>query len=422
MNAAQLRRIGSLVLPPQHCFSVRKRFGTGFAFTSTHRLSSSLKWGELTRIAQLSNTHKLSTRHIHTRVTLAQVSQSYLSATASTRNRCILHLFIALIGSSALIALLSPLYNIPDDAPALEPTLVLTHPAPARLVAIGDVHGDYEALRTLLRRVGVIDAADRWLGGRTVLVQVGDQTDRGDGELDIYELLFRLQDEAAAAGGAVHVLLGNHEVMNVRLDFRYVTPKGFDNFTNDTPFEKAPLSPDIDRLPQHMQARASAFAPGGVLAEQLAKRTVVSVIVGDTVFVHAGLSIAHLDGAGRSGVEDLNHHTSEFLMGTRKIPRLLRGGKGPLWIRTYSMGNPRPEDYPCMMLRQVLKELGVKRMVVGHTVQEHINSRCNDGVWRIDTGMSAYYGGKPEALEIFDDGTINIITLTEVVEAKLRSY
>src|SRR5262249_39059382 len=103
-------------------------------------------------------------------------------------------------------------------------------PAPARLVAIGDLHGDLEATRRVLRIAGALDDKDRWVGGALVVVQTGDELDRGDGERAIVDLFDRLADEAKAAGGAVVALNGNHEVMNVELDFRYVTEGGYKDF------------------------------------------------------------------------------------------------------------------------------------------------------------------------------------------------
>ena len=84
--------------------------------------------------------------------------------------------------------------------------------------------------RRAFRLAGLIDLTDRWTGGETVAVQVGDILDRGDQEIEIFYFLERLQREAAAVGGALHVLNGNHETMNVAHHFRYVTPGGYHSF------------------------------------------------------------------------------------------------------------------------------------------------------------------------------------------------
>jgi hypothetical protein len=97
--------------------------------------------------------------------------------------------------------------------------------APARLVAIGDIHGAYDEFVTILKRAGLINDALAWSGGRATLVQTGDYTDRGPGVRKVLDLLMRLEREAKAAGGQAVILLGNHEVMNLIGDWRDVTPE-----------------------------------------------------------------------------------------------------------------------------------------------------------------------------------------------------
>eukprot|EP00188_Purpureofilum_apyrenoidigerum_P003269 Plantae.Rhodophyta-Purpureofilum_apyrenoidigerum.ctg33737.p1 GENE.Plantae.Rhodophyta-Purpureofilum_apyrenoidigerum.ctg33737~~Plantae.Rhodophyta-Purpureofilum_apyrenoidigerum.ctg33737.p1 ORF type:complete len:235 (+),score=49.79 Plantae.Rhodophyta-Purpureofilum_apyrenoidigerum.ctg33737:140-844(+) len=104
------------------------------------------------------------------------------------------------------------------------------YPEADRIIAVGDVHGDLSALRNALRLAKLIGTDDEWVGGNTVLVQLGDILDRGDQERAAFELLLKLREEAPKQGGAVHILHGNHEIMNVSFDFRYVTPGGFKDF------------------------------------------------------------------------------------------------------------------------------------------------------------------------------------------------
>ena len=90
--------------------------------------------------------------------------------------------------------------------------------------AIGDLHGDAAATRKALRLARVLHPSrDVWVGGRTVVVQVGDQLDRGDDELEVLSLLDCLSRQARAAGGALEVLCGNHEIMAAQGNFRYST-------------------------------------------------------------------------------------------------------------------------------------------------------------------------------------------------------
>jgi Calcineurin-like phosphoesterase len=304
--------------------------------------------------------------------------------------------------------------------------LAVRHPAVERIVAIGDVHGDYTAFRRSLLAAGVIDEDDEWTGGKTVLVQVGDQLDRGDDETSIYETLFKLQDMAPQSGGAVHILLGNHELMNIEMDFRYVTDGGFADFERPTGMRvpvirkarlPGPLANIIKRLPAPQRARARALSPGGPLAVELARRAQVAVIIGDNVFVHGGLAPRHLTNGGFTGdspiqsLEAMNLDCRNYMMGKGPRPKILRGGKSPVWMRDYSAPNVFPGSETCRMLADTLKMINVRRMIVGHTPQEYgINAACSGRVWRIDTGMSSAYGGIPEALEISKRGRIRVFS------------
>ena len=266
---------------------------------------------------------------------------------------------------------------------------------PARLVAIGDVHGDLQATRAALRLAGAIDDADRWIGKDLVVVQTGDQLDRGDDERKILELLERLQTDAKAAGGALHVLNGNHELMNAAGDLRYVTAGGFLEFEGVPGVDLA--DPRASRVPEPMRARWLAFAPGGPYARKLATRPVI-LVVGETVFVHGGLLPEHV----RRGIDAINDEVQRWLRGEGEIsPDILQDDESPVWTRRYCE-NPKPRD--CQTLQEALAAVPAKRLVVGHTVhKEGAVSACDGAVWCIDVGMAAYYGGHPEALEIVGD-------------------
>ena len=264
-------------------------------------------------------------------------------------------------------------------------------PAAERIVAIGDLHGDLEHAREVLQLAGATDEEDRWIGGDLVVVQVGDVLDRGDGERPIIELLDRLADEASSAGGALVVLLGNHEIMNVVADYRYVTDGAFDSFDDLGAGTVAPAA--LHDIPLAERGRAAAFLPGGPVARWLARHD-VAVTVGDTLFVHAGLLPEHAD----HDLGELNHDAREWmLIDDLEIPALLDDEDGPVWTRAYATD----EDVDCEVLQSALERFGVHRMVIGHTVQEDgVTSACDDRLFRVDVGLSAYYGGPVQALEI----------------------
>jgi hypothetical protein len=108
-----------------------------------------------------------------------------------------------------------------------------------RIIAVGDLHGDYEQFTSVLSSAGLIDGNGDWTGGKAHLVQTGDVVDRGPDSRSIMDLLMRLEKQAAAAGGGVHALLGNHEAMNVYGDLRYVSPGEFASYAKG---EVAPRS------------------------------------------------------------------------------------------------------------------------------------------------------------------------------------
>jgi len=103
---------------------------------------------------------------------------------------------------------------------------------PERVIAIGDVHGDFDDFCLLLRELGLADSRNHWTGGKAILVQTGDVIDRGNKGREAMDLLIRLEKEAEAAGGQVVPLLGNHEVMNILGDLRYVSAETYAEFAD----------------------------------------------------------------------------------------------------------------------------------------------------------------------------------------------
>lgn len=280
------------------------------------------------------------------------------------------------------------------DEEAATPAPAWHFPSAARIVAIGDLHGDLEATKQVLRLTGLVDDGLRWSGGEAVLVQTGDQLDRGDGERAIVDLLERLQGEALAAGGRIIVLNGNHELMNVAGDLRYVTPGGFVDFAD---FGPAPAGdPIATAVAPPQQGRVIAFRPGGPYAEKLARRPVIAQ-VGETVFVHGGVLPLHVE----LGVERINREVAAWVAGRGPNPSYMRRRDSPVWSRHYS---DSPDAADCALLADTLGRLGAKRMIVGHTVQKGgPSSACDGRVWRIDVGLAAHYGGRPAGIEIRGD-------------------
>ena len=192
---------------------------------------------------------------------------------------------------------------------------------PKRIVAVGDIHGAFNGVREILRKVEVIDQRDRWVAGDTILVQTGDFLDRGPGATKVAELLMALQQEAPKHGGEVIVLLGNHEILNLLGDLRDVTKYIFRNLVDgrsekrltvscngyaafyrrlyELRREKPPKRRElIEQCLSEQQLGLveylEAVSPRGKIGRWLRKLPAVAK-VGDVVFVHGGISPALAD-------------------------------------------------------------------------------------------------------------------------------
>ena len=179
----------------------------------------------------------------------------------------------------------------------------------SRVVAIGDVHGGYDALLRVLEGAGISDASGHWIGGTATLVQVGDLIDRGPDDRRVLELIMGLEEEADRSGGRVISLLGNHEVMNLHGDLRYVSRESFASFADDdwqgrvdaAYAEQAKLGWQGETAsvgsrqrfdaehPKGYLEHADAFAPGGAIGTWLRRRKAV-VQLGRVAFLHGGVS------------------------------------------------------------------------------------------------------------------------------------
>jgi Calcineurin-like phosphoesterase len=190
------------------------------------------------------------------------------------------------------------------------------------VVAIGDVHGDFDAFVAILQHVGLIDKQNHWAGGKATFVQVGDMIDRGPKPREVMDLMMSLDKEAAQAGGRIVSLLGNHEVMNIMGDLRYVTTGNYASFADAHSEERQKSAYQqylkwrgghaalLMELPQPMEIteaewmarhplgfieQREAFAPKGEYGKWLREQTPMAK-VGSVIFLHGGISssLAHL--------------------------------------------------------------------------------------------------------------------------------
>jgi hypothetical protein len=298
-----------------------------------------------------------------------------------------------------------------------------------RIVAIGDVHGAYDRFIALLRAAGLIDARQRWTGGRAVLVQTGDVVDRGPDSRRALDLLRRLEGEASRAGGRVVPLLGNHEVMGMLGDLSYVSAGEYAAFRSadseelreryyrvvadnaaararaaGQPFDEAAFRARfLDATPLGSVELQLAFGPNGEYGRWFRQRH-AAVKINDMIFVHGGISpdAAALGCAGISETVRAELKAIPVRDPAQLATFLITSDDGPLWYRGLAL---EPEIVFSAEVDRILERLKARTIVVGHTVAAgaRITARFGGRVVQIDTGMlggSFFPGGRASALEI----------------------
>jgi hypothetical protein len=294
------------------------------------------------------------------------------------------------------------------------------HPLPAasncewdgieRIVAIGDVHGAYDRFVEILKVTGIIDNELRWAGGRTHVVQTGDILDRGDDSRKALDLLRRLERPAQSAGGALHGLLGNHEVARMLGDLRYVAPGEYAAFvtsksdsTRDAYLKTLTGGRDelIKQMPLGFVEMRQAFGRDGDYGRWL-RQLPVTVKINGFMFLHGGISPA-VAPLGCAEINDqVRRELTNDLDKTRANPlaSLAARADGPLWYR----GLAQEPDTFAPQVNEILAKTHARAIVVGHTVTptSRITTRFDGHVIEIDTGMQPAYipNGRASALEI----------------------
>jgi len=289
-------------------------------------------------------------------------------------------------------------------------------PAAARIVAVGDVHGDYDQFTTVLRDAGVIDKKRKWIAGKTHLVQTGDLVDRGPDSRKVMDLLMRLEGQALKAGGRVHVLLGNHEAMNLFGDLRYVSEGEYEAFrtpqseeVRDAYFEKYVLTArEGNEAADEKQLRTKwyaehplgwvehrfAFGPNGPYGKWLRQKNAV-IKIADVLFLHGGISPKYSTWSIRQLNERIRTELEDFTLLENGV---VTDSAGPLWYRGLAEAT---ETDAADAVNDLLARFQVKHVVIGHTpTRGAVLPRFGGKVILIDVGLSEYYGGPPACLII----------------------
>ena len=315
---------------------------------------------------------------------------------------------------------------------AVRPAVLLAA-QPQRIIAVGDLHGDYSAWLDIARDARLIDANGHWAGGKTTLVQMGDILDRAPDSLKIVRSLQQLQKEAPRAGGKVVVVLGNHEAMNLLGDFRYTTPGEFAAFAgpnsaavrervydlNRPAIEKAAQAANPSLTPKQIRdswmadhplgwvEHKLAWSPSGELG-QWATRNPAIVKIGNTLFAHGGISREY----AAMPLDQVNRLVAIAMRsGNDSANSVLNDPLGPLWYRGLVMqdadaeavraARSAPRFTADQELTSVLAAYGAARLVIGHTPDlKGIEITSGGRLARVDTGNSRFYGGPLSWLEI----------------------
>jgi hypothetical protein len=339
----------------------------------------------------------------------------------------------------------------------------------SRVVAFGDVHGAFDDWTALLRELGVIDANLDWAGGDTHLVSLGDLVDRGPGSRQVVELLQKLEAQAQRAGGAVHMVLGNHEVMVMTGDLRYVSAAEYAAFAGDeTAAQRDRAYADYRRLnpggeeaevrqvfdqqyPPGFFALRRAYASDGALGQWLLQKPFV-IRVNDKVYMHGGIASelaedsidginARLHGELRRFLDSMDqlraagvmpwhvgyHERLGFL--NARAEEFVAANPAPAadWFeplktvfelqQAFVFSDDSPNWYRGTALchpyaesfntERFLKRAGADQLVVGHTpTTGDVIARMDGLAIRLDTGMlKSVYNGRAAALVSGDGGS-----------------
>ena len=268
----------------------------------------------------------------------------------------------------------------------------------SRFVAISDVHGQYDLMVKLLQVHQVIDSSLNWIYGDGHLVILGDIFDRGDKVMDCLWFIYQLEQKAKASNGKVHMLLGNHELMVLHGDIRYVHPK-----YRYTMGVTQKVYPDL-------------FLDNSILGKWLRSKPIY-IRINDVGFVHGGFSKSIIE--KENDLNTINELFLNDIIPSKSIEEdstsllsELYFDNGPLWYRGYA----NPEGFDSTQLKFILDRLDLGHIVVGHTSMPRIVSRNHNRIFLIDSSIKF---GKSGEILVYEndhfysaklDGSLNELT------------
>ena len=255
----------------------------------------------------------------------------------------------------------------PQLSDAIKQVMPDSYSGVTNIVALSDVHGQYDVLITLLRKQNIIDTNNNWAFGDGHMVITGDMFDRGDKVNEVLWFIYQLDKQAKAAGGMLHLLMGNHEQMVLGGDLRYVH-KRYDLASKLMAKTNDELYGEDTEIGQWLRS----------------KHTIVKI--NDVLYMHGGISSEWLDRgltiaqANRLFRDNIGRPKSELKQD--ELLNFLFYGNGPTWYRGYFKDNFTETE-----LDKILAYFKVNHITVGHTSQKQVLGLFNNKVIAIDSSI-----------------------------------
>mgnify|MGYP000018705855 CR=1 FL=1 len=299
-----------------------------------------------------------------------------------------------------------------------------------KIIAIGDLHGDFQIFIKILEMCNLINKNLEWIGGDTYLVQLGDTLDgkrpetkidksflEQSGEVEIIRLILDLDAQAKESNGRVISLIGNHELYPyyLRNDKQFVR-----DYVKTKDIEQFRKVYNVDRV--------KFLMPGGIGGSLIGRTRPLILQLGEFIFIHGSITDKLIKNGlssktGKVDIDKINMETSLWLQGKGKIPKCLEemDEENPVFSRLYSKSKSFNEKECSKFDKQLKFFSGANYVVMGHSRFKQINSACNNTLIRTDISLSRAFGGTLcsktlQALEIIQvpgkKAEINIIGQT----------
>lgn len=254
----------------------------------------------------------------------------------------------------------------------------------SKIAMLSDIHGQYDLFIQLLQANKIINERNEWIYGDGHFVIVGDIFDRGEHVTETLWFIYNLEQQAALAGGKVHYLLGNHEIMILEGNQKYVNEK-------------------YKWVAKGMGVTYKELFSKETLLGAWIRTKPIAITINDIAFAHAGFSPEFID--GDFDIEKANELFHEQIIDVVKKEvlddddlKFMVKKNGPIWYRGYFKDN----EFTKEKVMLILKALNKKHIVVGHTSMHEVLSHFDGLIYSVDSSMK--HGESAEIL-MWEDGS-----------------